>query len=353
MCLTSINITKNKTGYRLLPVITVVFSLSACGGGSDGRNNINDPTATSTCETTLRENVFNGKLTATDPNDTLLTYSIPLDDNGTKGTAVITDSTSGTYTYTPNNGVNDWGVDTFSFTVQDIDGGIDTAIVTIIIAPRIMPLGDSITAGVVTNAINPVTPAARVGYRQPLFNALTIPQKSLVDFVGNEKSGSVATPIPIADEDHQGIPGFRDDEVAANIVSFLTANPAEFILLHIGTNNFSDDEADVANILANIDNYESTTGKQITVLLAKIIDTIDKSLAISSFNSKVVAMTKARQNTGDNIILVDQFAGAGIIYTIGNSNSDMSDNLHPNTSGYAKMASIWFNALNPLIPKCP
>ena len=147
--------------------------------------------------------------------------------------------------------------------------------------------------------------------------------------------------------DHQGLLGYRDDEVATNINAFLTANPAEFILLHIGTNSFDTLSADVENILDNIDTYEATFSKQITVILAKIIDTVDKSLDISTFNTNVVNMVNART---DDVVIVDQFAGAGITYTLG---VDMADNLHPTNSGYTKMAVPWLNALTPLLPKCP
>jgi len=62
-----------------------------------------------------------GKLTASDENgDDLLTYSIV--SNGKLGTAVITDASAGTYTYTPMENEN--GEDSFTFKVND--GRVDS-----------------------------------------------------------------------------------------------------------------------------------------------------------------------------------------------------------------------------------
>jgi hypothetical protein len=72
-----------------------------------------------------------GVLQALDPDGDPLSYSIV--SNGSKGTAVITDISTGAYTYSPNADAN--GVDSFSFKVNDGLLGSVTATVTVNIAP--------------------------------------------------------------------------------------------------------------------------------------------------------------------------------------------------------------------------
>ncbi|HEY3416195.1 MAG TPA: Ig-like domain-containing protein, partial [Armatimonadota bacterium] len=81
--------------------------------------------------TTPESTAGNGTLAASDVDGNPLTYSIVA--NGAKGTATITNTTTGAYTYTPNSGA--WGTDTFTFKVND--GALDsnTATITVMIDP--------------------------------------------------------------------------------------------------------------------------------------------------------------------------------------------------------------------------
>src|SRR6185503_33934 len=70
-----------------------------------------------------------GTLNASDIDLNALTYSIVA--NGTKGTATITNSATGAYSYTPNANAN--GTDTFTFKVNDgtVESNVATETVTI------------------------------------------------------------------------------------------------------------------------------------------------------------------------------------------------------------------------------
>lgn len=59
--------------------------------------------------------------------------------------------------------------------------------------------------------------------------------------------------------------------MAANVYNFLIANPANIILLHIGTNSLDISPADVEVILDEIDRWESENNRTVIVILAKII----------------------------------------------------------------------------------
>ncbi|MEM3035883.1 MAG: SGNH/GDSL hydrolase family protein, partial [Thermoplasmata archaeon] len=213
---------------------------------------------------------------------------------------------------------------------------------------RIMPLGDSITYGRRTwpdpelEPDGPDSPNYVVGYRQPLYFLL---QNSgyYFDFVGSLQDGELATPS--FDIDHQGIPGALDSDIASNVYNYLSQNPADVVLLHIGTNSLDTNPSDVQNILNEIDRYENDNNKNIMVLLARIINRKTYSATTTQFNNNVQAMAENRIANGDEIVVVDQ--ESALDYS-----TDMADNLHPNDSGYIKMANVWFNVLSEFLPVC-
>src|SRR5688572_17581059 len=73
---------------------------------------------------------------------------------------------------------------------------------------RVMPLGDSITEG------TQVPGGYRVGLWQRLSGA-----GYRVDFVGTQFNG----PAALGDHDHQGHPGWRIDQIDANITGWLAS----------------------------------------------------------------------------------------------------------------------------------
>lgn len=197
-------------------------------------------------------------------------------------------------------------------------------------AIRIMPLGDSITFGVKVSSVprdnNYVT-----GYRQLLYSDLTGLGYE-VDFVGSMETGSLA--IPAFDYDHEGHPGICAQAVAESVYFWLEQNPADIVLLHIGTNCLTTNTQQVENILDNIFLYN----ENITVFLALIIDRVPHSAPTSIFNSNLLKMASERIAQGDKIIVVNMERAL-------NYPDDMADWLHPNDIGYDKMSDVWKNAL--------
>lgn len=222
---------------------------------------------------------------------------------------------------------------------------------------RIMPLGDSITLGKNDPALAPggiyEPPSNSItGYRRQLYLSLSGSGYG-VDFVGSRKSGSAAMTTPW-DVDHQGEVkdgGFTAQDLAASVYNFLSANPADVVLLHIGTNNLNNPPYDTSPaVLSGILDEIYRYNKDITVILALIINA-DISVEsfyrknISQYNRNVLAMAKDRIARGDRIIVVDQ--ENALLY-----DEDMYDEWHPKESGYAKMADVWFNALREVLPVC-
>ncbi|MGB5409828.1 MAG: hypothetical protein WBN43_23960, partial [Thiogranum sp.] len=169
------------------------------------------------------------------------------------------------------------------------------------------------------------------------------------DFVGSFSDGSAL----LSDSDHEGHGGWTAFDIAwgqnppsDGVFVWLNNNPADIILLHAGTNDFANTtEFDIADILDEIDRWENSAGgNPVTVILARIIDQDPFNGVVTTFNNNVRAMAEDRFNNPlnpaypDDIIIVDQ--QAALSYP-----ADMSDSVHPNDNGYARMANVWLDAL--------
>jgi lysophospholipase L1-like esterase len=190
---------------------------------------------------------------------------------------------------------------------------------------RIMPLGDSITDGVGVSGGG--------SYRTGLWQRAGAAGVA-VDFVGSASNG----PSSLGDHDHEGHSGWRIDQLDANIVNWMRATNPQTILLHIGTNDIGQNY-DVANaparlstLLDHIKAQSATT----EVFVAQIIPPLDANndAKARTFNAALPNIVAAH---GSRYHIVDMHSAL--------TSSDMADGLHPNASGYDKMAARWWSAL--------
>ncbi|WP_461490555.1 SGNH/GDSL hydrolase family protein [Pontibacter sp. HJ8] len=237
---------------------------------------------------------------------------------------------------------------------------------------QIMPLGDSNTHGTRSNDTRP--DGDRIAYRKELHRLLTL-QAVKFNFVGSEVAGQ----NQFEDPENGGFPGIRDEDLADILDKgwhywycttgcpesakriyangpYLNDYHPDIILLHIGTNWVDPSGVgDVTRILNLIDKYENEHGREVTVVLARIIQRVENSVNgkekafTTTYNDQVEAMARERMGQGDRIVLVDMENGAGINYRYASEGGDMNDNLHPSQSGYNKMASVWLNGLSELL----
>ncbi|CAB5111325.1 hypothetical protein D3OALGA1CA_5751 [Olavius algarvensis associated proteobacterium Delta 3] len=197
-------------------------------------------------------------------------------------------------------------------------------------AALIMPLGDSITVG--GGSWN------SGGYRAHLAFLLQSGGHPF-DFVGSQNSGI------LTDDDHEGHWGWHADAIRDNVEGWLDQNPADIILLHIGTNDILAGQqpafiiAEIDGILDNI--YLFTPQAQ--VVLAQIINRRTYSPEVTEFNILLAELAMNRQQSGDSLYLVDM--ESALDYT-----TDMATDAHPNPYGYEKMADVWYAQLETLVP---
>ena len=213
---------------------------------------------------------------------------------------------------------------------------------------RIMPLGDSITAGQSSGVDDP---HYWVSYRKALRDQLAS-RGYQINYVGSQVSGDTI----FSDAQHEGHGGWVADggpagvSIRPNVYNFLVANPADIVLLHIGTNDVGAGHAsanDVRLILDEIDRYSPS----VWVVLALIINRATPPCALctttTAYNDALDAMVRTRLN--DKIVVVDMETGAGLDYRLYPS-GDMYDSIHPFARGYEKMAEAWLLGLLHILP---
>lgn len=226
---------------------------------------------------------------------------------------------------------------------------------------RIMPLGDSITRG---NLAGAGDASQEIAYRKDLWDQLQSDDYSL-NFVGSATNGQFYENEGF-DPHHEGHSGWRADEIAFNILDtgnggsdWLTNNPADIVLLHIGTNDILQSQTitstvdDIALILDKIESYD----ENITVVVAQIINmrpsasNASERLKISQLNEAIAGLVNNRIANGDNLVLVDMENDADLIYQL-IPTGDMNDNVHPFATGFTKKANLWASSLENIIALC-
>ncbi|GAB3811438.1 hypothetical protein GCM10028895_01580 [Pontibacter rugosus] len=242
-----------------------------------------------------------------------------------------------------------------------------------------MPMGDSNTQG---NSSNDQTPrGSQIAYRKALYDRLLEAERKF-KYVGSETTGEVVFNNNDNYIHHAGIGGARDEDWASILEQgffmwynsetdkrvypypYLEQYSPDLILLHIGTNSVDDSDGasdDINRILTEIDEYELSSGLEVTVVLAQIINqapitgeggVIKNKVDIEKtpkFNLQLEKLYKTRLLAGDRIELVNMESDANIIYKNHNEGGDFLDQLHLTGGGYAKMAQVWFDAISPLL----
>ena len=201
---------------------------------------------------------------------------------------------------------------------------------------KIMPLGDSITAGY----------SARDSYRWHLWRLIQRDGFD-VDFVGSVHSQFA--PHDASDADHEGHWGFLTTQILDQLPGWLEANTPDVVLLHIGTNDIGRcrDPNETAKTTERIIELIRRHNREVTVLLAKIIP-IDsdgfcepgKSLheTVRQLNRKLEAISVNKPS----IVLVD-------LHSALNAKTHLRDVVHPNEQGFVQMAEGWFQSLKPVL----
>jgi len=363
---------KHITLITLSAVLVSCFSGGGGGGGGGAPANT-APVITAGCASTPQAGVLLGTLVATDPDP--MSFSLDLDNPmvagpilTANGGSVTINTLTGDYTYTPSV-TGPRGLDTFPFRVDD-PASFSTATETVIVNPKVMPLGDSITEG--AGVIPPVL-EDRVAYRLELLNQINAAEFE-IEYVGFLENGQNL--LPAGQTMHSGYPAFRDNEIAfgagdgaapdrnppldqyTGIFDELEMFPADIVLLHIGTNstNFPTvtDPAAVRSILTEIGRWEdSANGNPVSVFVAGIIDRLPSDPNAAIRNQNVINMIMAGAGADpwpDQIVSGAEVDMLTALYNGGAGPDPLlyaspTAAVHPSPAGYQVMGGVWFNAL--------
>ncbi|HEY0707326.1 MAG TPA: SGNH/GDSL hydrolase family protein, partial [Polyangia bacterium] len=209
---------------------------------------------------------------------------------------------------------------------------------------RIMPLGDSITHGIGSTS--------GAGYRVPLFQRALAAKRALT-FVGSDQNGPATVDgIPFPPQ-HEGHRMFIIDTVGTRagllplINEVVTTHRPHIVTLMIGTNDAGSSSyaAEAPRRMGELLDRIFVAAPNALVVVAKIIPTTNDSRnqVVATFNNALPAIVAARAAAGKAILLVDMyqpFVGQADFKT-----ALMADSLHPNEAGFAKMAEVWWNAI--------
>ena len=200
---------------------------------------------------------------------------------------------------------------------------------------RIMPLGDSITDGTSAGT------AGYGGYRRPLYYALTGAGYN-VDYIGSLTNNGSQIP----DQDHEGHSGWRIDQLDSNIAAwFASYGSPDVVLMHIGTNDFGQNY----NISTAIDRLDALILKianlqpNCRIIVTNLMErsgTANTNIQ-SMFNPYVQDRVNAHAAAGRLVTFLNMRAVVPL--------TDMPDQLHPNQTGYDKMAAAWLPAIQAVI----
>lgn len=205
-------------------------------------------------------------------------------------------------------------------------GGMTTASAESNGGVRVMPLGDSITEGTQVPG----------GYRIGLWQRLAA-GGARVDLIGSQFNG----PSSLGDHDHEGHPGWRIDQIDANIVGWLRTYTPRTVLVHLGTNDILQNYnvSGAPGRLSTLIDHITATVPTADVFVAQLIplSNAGQENAVRTFNAAIPGIVQSKVNAGKHVHLVDMHSAL--------STADLIDGIHPTANGYDKMAARWYGAL--------
>ncbi|GAA3448190.1 cellulose binding domain-containing protein [Dactylosporangium matsuzakiense] len=204
---------------------------------------------------------------------------------------------------------------------------------------RIMPLGDSITAG----------PGC---WRAKLWHRLVTSGYSNIDFVGGVSDGGGCNPGYAYDFDHEGHGGYSATGIADNnqLPPWLAAANPDVILVHLGTNDMWGGYIPLATKLTAFTKLIGQMRAQnpnVKIIVAQIIPMSAAACAtcpadVQAFDQALPSWAAGLTTAQSPITLADLWTGFDAV-------ADTGDGVHPNDTGFQKMSDAWYPAITKVL----
>jgi serralysin len=199
--------------------------------------------------------------------------------------------------------------------------------------PKILPLGDSITAG--TYPTEP-TPGA---YRIQLGNNFNNHDLS-IDFIGSQTNEET----DLADPEHEGHPGWTIDKLTTLIDGeLITEYQPDLVLLMAGTNDIIKHDS-ASQVIADLNQL-------IDRLQAELPDVKIFVSSLAPLDPEIMGEKRANTVTEVNALLPElaEQQGEGVTYVNGagllSTDDLVADGIHPNSAGHQTIGNAWYNYL--------
>ncbi len=201
---------------------------------------------------------------------------------------------------------------------------------------RIMPLGDSLTAGGYNlNGQWFEGP----GYRSRLEELLDNAQCPF-EFVGSQ--GTKASDL--REKNHEGHSGWKIDQLR-NISPQISSHRPDLILLMIGTNDvFQNDQVDQApRRFMRLVNDLLRSLPEVKIVVGTILKSSSPfaNQTMTTYNRQIADLVRAHPGYRKSLFVSDIRNTSRIEA----NNNDMTDGVHPSAAGYDKLGAAWFEAI--------
>lgn len=220
---------------------------------------------------------------------------------------------------------------------------------------RIMPLGDSITAGLcdgrLATCVSPVPSTSCNDINNQAVNTIATGYrtylKQALDHIGiwSDFVGSMSSSTGFSDPEHEGHGGWQISDLSTCVQQGWIANAQpDVVLIHAGTNDIIHGRttSQLTTDMTSLINSVYSAKSDVVVIVAQMIPMTSYKPAVSSFNNSIPAIVSQQQALGRKVYYVNMnraAAGADPQSTL--SDLDLHDGLHPNQVGYELMAKAW------------
>ncbi|WP_437621019.1 GDSL-type esterase/lipase family protein [Sorangium sp. So ce1151] len=200
---------------------------------------------------------------------------------------------------------------------------------------KILPLGDSITDGVGVSGGG--------GYRIELFRKARAAGQSIT-FTGSLMNGPATVDGVSFPRKHEGHSGWKINQIAGLVPTPSMQETPHIVLLMAGTNDVtqSDNLATAPQRLGSLLDKIFIAAPDALVVVAKLIPISFNDAAVVAYNNALTPVVQAKASAGKHVVLVDMHTGF--------PTSELADGVHPNAAGYARMANVWYNAIDDMLP---